>query len=238
LINVPDRNLRPRDASEDRDHSPVEKDDAPLENSDLDAQLDDSPFAAEPQLCPDNNPPAAAVTNEASEESPISADQLQQQLEDANDKLLRSQAELENYRKRSRRELEEQKRYAPLPVMRDLLSVVDNLERAVEATDRADGPNVDSLLEGVKLVTSELKAVLQRHHCQVIEADVGTAFDPNCHEAISQQPSADHPPGTVMHVTQTGYRLHDRVVRPSQVVVATNPASESAVASDKGIQES
>jgi len=158
------------------------------------------------------------------EENTVAAepgDALQVQLQEANDRLLRSQAELDNFRKRSRRELDEQLKYAQLPIMRDLLPVLDNLERAVSATQLTEDPAAESLLQGVQLVMADLKSILQRHHCRQIESVEGTEFDPNCHEAIAQQPSAEHPPGTVIQVAQTGYQLHDRVVRPSQVVVTT-----------------
>ena len=163
---------------------------------------------------------------------------LQSQLQEVNDRLLRSQAELDNYRKRARREMDDQLKYAQLPIIRDLLPVLDNLERAIAATNQAEGPAVENLLQGVQLVTDELKSVLQRHHCCQIVAQGGMEFDPNCHEAISQQPSADHPAGTVMYVAQTGYQLHDRVVRPSQVVVAmVNPEEGDSEASSKESSE-
>ncbi len=147
--------------------------------------------------------------------------QLQNQVDDANSRLVRSQAELDNFRKRSRREMEDQRRHAQFPIMSDLLAVVDNLERAIQATGQAETDNQQGLQEGVHLVTDQLKSILERHHCQMIEVGEGDVFDPNCHEAISQQPSEDHPTGSVLFVTQSGYRLHERIVRPAQVVVST-----------------
>jgi molecular chaperone GrpE len=180
-----------------------------------------SPFAFQSDI-------SAADSGEATlDETSPSIESLQQQLQESNDRLLRSQAELENYRKRSRRELDEQRRYAQLPIIRDLLPVLDNLERAVSSANQSDDPSIHSLLEGVQLVTAELKSVLERHHCQPTEAVAGTVFDPNCHEAISQQPSAEHPPSSVMHVVQAGYQLRDRVVRPSQVIVASGVPDET-----------
>ena len=161
------------------------------------------------------------------DETSPTIESLQYQLQESDNRLLRSQAELENFRKRSRRELNEHQRYAQLPIIRDLLPVLDNLERAVSSANQSDDPSIHSLLEGVQLVTTELKSVLERHHCQPIEAVTGTVFDPNCHEAISQQPSAEHPPSSVMHVVQAGYQLRDRVVRPSQVIVASGVPDET-----------
>ena len=182
---------------------------------------------------PLGNPPSDEIFAEEVDSSPEideSADgvfeqdavvQLQSQVDDANSRLLRSQAELDNFRKRSRREMEDQRRYAQFPIVSDLLTVVDNLDRAVQATGQAETDNQQGLQEGVHLVTDQLKSILERHHCQMIEVREGDVFDPNCHEAVSQQPSEDHPAGSVLFVTQTGYQLHERIVRPAQVVVST-----------------
>lgn len=145
------------------------------------------------------------------------AAQLRKELREANDRALRSQAELENFRKRSRREMEDERRYAALPLIRDLLGVMDNLERALAAAEKGDA--AAGLLEGVRMVALQFNMCLEQYQCQRIPA-VGASFDPHLHEAIAQQPSADHPPGTVMHVVRQGYRLHDRVVRPAQVIVS------------------
>ena len=173
---------------------------------------------------------ADEIAGKAEVDDPVA--ELQRQLDEANDRLLRVQAELENYRKRVRREMDDQQRFAQIPIMRDLLPVLDNLERAIEAADHTQSSDVANLLQGVHLVTSQLKSVLERHNCQMIDAQEGVAFDPNCHEAISQQPSGKHPAGSIMHVTQPGYQVHDRVVRPAQVVVSmsdttTQPSAES-----------
>jgi molecular chaperone GrpE len=124
---------------------------------------------------------------------------------------------LDNYRKRAARELEDRLRYANMSLLRDLLPVLDNVERAIEAAEKnADGA---ALLDGFKMVHQQLDEALKKHHCQRIEA-LHAPFDPNVHHAVMQQPSADHPANTVLMVTQNGYQLHDRVVRPSQVIVS------------------
>jgi molecular chaperone GrpE len=139
------------------------------------------------------------------------------ELNEARDKMLRAQAELENYRKRARRELDDERKYAEINLLRDLLPVVDNIGRATEAA----GKNADaaSLLEGIRMVQQQLKQLLERHHCQAIAPD-GQHFDPAHHEAVMQQVSKDHEPSTVLAVVQTGYQLYDRVIRPAQVVVS------------------
>ncbi len=143
---------------------------------------------------------------------------LEANLREANERILRGQAELENYRKRMRREMEDDRRYAALPLVQDLLSVVDNVHRAIEAATKSQ--DAAGLLEGVKMVASQFENVLKNHHCQPIET-VGHAFDPNFHQAIAQEPSAEHAAGTVTRSAQAGYKLHDRVVRPAQVFVST-----------------
>lgn len=148
------------------------------------------------------------------------AEGLRQELEAARDRALRVQAELENYRKRARREMEDERRYAQLPLLRDLLPVIDNMGRALQAAEKT--PDGAGLLDGVKLVAQQLDGVLARHDCTRIEA-LHQPFDPHLHQAILQQPSGDYPSGTVLQVTQEGYQLHDRVVRPAQVIVSAAP---------------
>lgn len=152
-------------------------------------------------------------------------DQLRADLEEAKDRVLRSQAELENYRKRAAREIEDNRRYANLPLMHDLLPVVDNIERTIAAAEKTN--DIGGLLGGVKLVAKLFEDVLARHHCLRIPA-INQPFDPNLHHAISQQPNNDVPPNTVLMVTQPGFQLHDRVVRPSQVIVSKAAEAEDA----------
>ncbi len=147
-------------------------------------------------------------------------EQLREELQQATDRILRLQAEMQNLRNRTSREIADVRRYAFLPLLRDLLPAVDNITRAIESAENAE--STEGLLEGFKLVKQQLLAVLSQHHCTEIEA-IGQPFDPNHHEAILQQPSAEHPAQTVTLVTQPGYRLHDRVVRASQVIVSTGP---------------
>jgi molecular chaperone GrpE len=143
---------------------------------------------------------------------------LRAELEAAKDRALRCHAELDNYRKRAARELEEKLRYANLPLLRDLLPVLDNVERAIQAAQQ--NTDAGALLDGFKMVQQQVEEVLKRHHCRQIEA-LHSPFDPHVHHAVMQQPSDEHPANTVLMVTQTGYQLHDRVVRPSQVIVST-----------------
>ena len=149
-------------------------------------------------------------------------DLLEQQVAEFRDRELKAQAELENFRKRLLRDTEQQIKYALVPFVRDLMEVVDNLNRATDAAT-ASG-STDSLVSGVKLVQSQLTTVLSKHNCKPI-VSVGQVFDPNLHQAITQQPSAEYAAGIVTYETSVGYILHDRVVRPSMVIVSTGPAT-------------
>jgi molecular chaperone GrpE len=129
----------------------------------------------------------------------------------------RTQADFENYQKRVQRDLAQERRYAQLPLALDLLPALDNLERATAEAKKAKetGP----LVQGVAMVQAQLLDVLRRHGITRIEA-LGKPFDPNLHQAVMQQPSADQPPGTVLQVLEPGYVIHDRVLRPARVVVS------------------
>jgi molecular chaperone GrpE len=164
--------------------------------------------------------PVVATAGPQAETSPAAEPavaQLQTELQAAKDRELRCHAELDNFRKRAARELEERLRYADMPLLRDLLPVLDNIERAIQAAQQ--NADAAALLDGFQMVQRELEEVLKRHHCQPIEA-LHALFDPHVHHAVMQQPSDEHPANTVLCVTQNGYKLHDRVVRPSQVIVS------------------
>ena len=150
---------------------------------------------------------------------------LRDKLAESQDKLLRTQAELENYRKRSRRELEDERRFAEIHLVRDLLPIVDNLSRAIEAAEK--NADAGKLLEGFKMMQKQFEQVFAQHHCKLITAEVvGEPFDPNRHEAILQQPSEEHEDHTVLGVTRPGLELHERIVRPAQVIVSKKGARD------------
>ncbi len=181
----------------------------------------------------DATAPASPKAPDAEEERA----RIQSELEQTRERVLRLQAELENVHKRNAREMGRREQYASLPVIRDLLPVLDNIERAIAAANQAGEGT--SLLDGVKLVHQQLMAVLERYHCTAIDA-LHTPFDPHLHEAISQQPTDEFSPGTVVAVAQAGYRMHDRVVRPSQVLVSTaldHPGRTPPDAPDRDGQE-
>lgn len=139
------------------------------------------------------------------------------------DLLLRTRADFENYQKRIQRDLAQERRYAHRPLAAELLPALDNLERATAAAKQAGetGP----LVQGVAMVQSQLLDALKRHGVTLIAAQ-GQPFDPNLHQAVMQQPTADAAPNTVVQVLQQGYMIHEQVLRPASVIVATAPAKE------------
>jgi len=133
------------------------------------------------------------------------------------DLLQRTRADFENYQKRAQREREQDYRYRHSPLLFDLLPIIDNLERALDAAQK--GGEKGPLVEGVGMVKSQFLDLLKRYGMTPIEAQ-GKPFDPNVHQAIMQQPSAEHPADTVLQSVEQGYMIHDRVLRPSKVIVS------------------
>lgn len=144
---------------------------------------------------------------------------VEKELGEAKDRLLRLHADFDNFRKRALRDREEALQYGSQNLVKDLLSVVDNLGRAIGHARQSEGGDLQSLLQGVELVFRELEGVLQKHHVHEIDA-LGQVFNPARHEAMAQTPNASVPPNTIVEVLQKGYRLRDRLLRPARVVVA------------------
>ena len=150
----------------------------------------------------------------------------EQQIAELQDKNVRLLAEMDNVRKRAMRDASESRKYAAMPLITDLLSMTDNLQRALDAADAAD--SVESLKNGVDMVLQGIGQIFQKYSCQPIPTEVGQAFDMNLHEAVGMQPSEDHPANSIMMVASQGYELYDRVLRPSQVIVSSgSPQSDS-----------
>jgi molecular chaperone GrpE len=137
-------------------------------------------------------------------------------------KWLLSVADLENYRRRMQKETEQERKFAVLPLARDILPALDNLQRALEAA--RNGGDVTQLANGVQMVARQFDDILARHSIVPIGA-AGQPFDPNLHQAIQQVPSPDKPPMTVLNELERGFRMHDRVIRPSMVIVSAPEAS-------------
>lgn len=170
---------------------------------------------------PNENPDNAAAEAAASDDQePTLEEQLAAAIaeRDTNlDRWHRAEAECENVRKRMRRELEEARKYESLGLSRDILPALDNLQRAIDAAGQTH--NLDQLIEGVELVARQFQDALSKHQVIAIDA-VNKPFNSEQHEAMQQIPSADHPPMTVIQELEQGYTLHDRLVRPSKVIVS------------------
>ncbi len=170
------------------------------------------------------------ASEEAAAEESVAGDELdtlRAERAELYERFLRSQAEFENFKKRTQKERTDAAKYAAGPVVRDLLPVLDNLHRAAEAA--AKDESAGGLVEGVGMVVQQLDGVLASHGVTPIETANAT-FDPNLHEALQQVPSPEHPPMTIVQEVERGYTLHDRVLRPAKVVVSSGPPTGNAVA--------
>ena len=133
------------------------------------------------------------------------------------DKFQRSVAELENYRRRVQREAELSARYSTLPLIRELLPAMDNVARTIQAAEQTG--KIEDLIQGLQMIVAQVDQVFVSHSAKPIVA-VGETFDPNLHEALQQIPTDEHPPMTVLQELERGYIMHERVIRPTKVIVA------------------
>lgn len=167
--------------------------------------------------------PQEVLLEEPGEGSPgDEAARLRDELKAVHDRMLRLQADFENFRRRAMRDREEALHFGSQNLVKDLLPVVDNLGRAIDHARQSEGGDLQGLLQGVDLVWRGLESVLSKHHVQEIEA-LGRPFNPALHEAIAQIPDASVEPNTIVEVLQKGYQLRERLVRPARVVVARAP---------------
>lgn len=166
------------------------------------------------------NAPPGGGAGQSAEQQRIA--ELEAQVNDLRDQALRALAEAENVRKRMQREMEDSVKFASTKFARDMLSVADNLGRALQALpadrDQLD-PTVKSVIEGVEATERELQAIFERNGVKRIDP-VGQAFNPEFHQAVMEVPTSEHAPGTVAMVMMPGYLLKDRLLRPAMVGVA------------------
>ena len=160
-----------------------------------------------------------ALVSAQLEESFARARDTGDRLRDTHERLLRSAAEFDNFKKRALKEKEDTRKFGSESLLKDFLPVADNLERALDHSEQHDPKQV---IEGVRLVQKMLESQLAKHGVVSFSA-VGKPFDPSLHEALMQQES-DEPPNTVVSEMARGYKLHDRLVRPAAVVVAKSRA--------------
>ncbi len=158
------------------------------------------------------------------EESAARIAELEAEVSDLKDRLLRTAAETENVRKRGLKDVEDARKFSTQQFSQDVLAVADNLARALESV--TPGARKDAtrkvIVEGVKMTMKEFGGVLERHGIRPIEAE-GARFDPNFHQAMFEAESADVEPGHVMQVLRIGYTIHGRLLRPAMVAVAKAP---------------
>ncbi len=148
----------------------------------------------------------------------------EQQIQDHYNRLLRLSAEFDNYKKRVTREMRDLSKYANEKLIMDLLTVVDNLERAIDSAAQDSGTD-EALVQGVNLTLNEVSKILERNHVEPVKA-LGEPFDPNFHQAVMQKEVEDQPANTVIQEMQKGYVIHDRLLRPSMVVVSKAKTSD------------
>jgi molecular chaperone GrpE len=180
--------------------------------------VDESMRASDPEA-KRTGPPDVATEGNASE-----MERLRREAAESYDRFLRERAEVENFKKRMQREKAEAIRFAAEPLVRDLLPVVDNLERALEHCPEAE----TSVRQGLEMVLKSLLDVLERHDVKRVQSR-GQGFDPAVHEAIAQIESHEHEPNSVVEEHQVGYLLNDRLLRPALVTVNARKPTTDAV---------
>lgn len=155
-------------------------------------------------------------------EAPIVNDAQQSKIHELQNRMIRMQADTENFRGWIQREQDELRRFDPATGWSRFTSLDDGLNRAISSAEQTG--DMQTLLDGIKMVAQQFRDTLKVHAAEPIDA-LGQPFDPNLHEALTQIPSADHPPMTVLQVVEMGYRMHDRVVRilPCGVIVSSVP---------------
>lgn len=160
-------------------------------------------------------------TSESNQELDKQLEDAQQQVAEYHDKMLRTQAEMDNLRKRTERDVSNAHKYAVEKFANELLQVKDSLELGLSASEGAEDIDVANLQEGSKLTLKMMGNVFEKFSIEEVNP-VGEAFDANLHQAMTMQESAEHEPNTVLTVVQKGYTLHGRLIRPAMVIVSKN----------------
>lgn len=145
-------------------------------------------------------------------------EEAERQAKDNYERILRISADFENYKKRAAREMQDLVKYANEKILKEMLTVVDNLERAIESASNHYVAN-DPLIQGVHLTLNETLKILERHQVKPV-VSLGEPFDPSFHQAMMQEEVQDQPPNTVVKELQKGYLIHDRLLRPALVAVS------------------
>jgi len=169
-----------------------------------------------------------ATAETTASEAPLTPQQIEELKQKAAkadehwDRLLRTTADLENFKKRAARERQEAIKFANASLLEKLIPALDNLDMALAAANNAESHSLESLKTGLAMIYNQLKAALAETGLEEIDA-TNQPFDPNLHEAVSHQDSADAPEGQVLQQLRKGYKLRERLIRPASVVVARKP---------------
>ena len=172
--------------------------------------------------------PKATAETAAPAEAPLTPQQIEElklkaaKADEHWDRVLRATADLENFKKRAARERQEAIKFANASLLEKLIPALDNLEMALAAANNAEIHSMESLKTGIAMICNQLKAALADTGLEEIDA-TNQPFDPNLHEAVSHQESADVPEGQVLQQLRKGYKLRERLIRPASVVVARKP---------------
>jgi molecular chaperone GrpE len=217
--------LRPDDAAEEEDCGP-----ALPPNDELEAAMREATEAVEADEAAREVADARATGDASADKLIIEAlsDELQSlkaEFEELTDRNVRLQAEFENFRRRGLKERQEAHNFGHQNLVKDLLPAVDNLDRALAHSEGSSGADLEGVLQGIELVRRELLGVLGKHGVEKVEAS-GVPFDPVVHEAMAQIENDDVAPNTVVQVLEEGYKLRDRMLRPSRVLVSKKSGSE------------
>ncbi|MFW5853880.1 MAG: nucleotide exchange factor GrpE [Thermodesulfobacteriota bacterium] len=199
-------------------------------NEDPDAELEGSESISEDEDVSPSDADKGASDNEGPVDDPIA--DLESRLEAAEqarqaeqDRYMRLYAEFDNYKKRTAREMSEFRKYATENLIKELIPVVDNLERAISSSGE-DTRDKSCILEGVEMTRKEILRVLEKYEVKPIDA-LGTPFDPNFHEAVGQEESETEADNIVVRELLKGYTMHDRLIRPTMVIVSKAKPAEN-----------
>lgn len=208
--------------SEDRDHGQeIPENQSNLENTQKTTQ--------------ENNAPGEEISEEKLSD-PIKKmetriEELEKEVEANYDRFIRVTADFENYKKRTAREMSDLRKFANENILRDMLLVVDNLERAIESGSKHDSEK-QTILEGVEITLKDLFRMFEKYGVKDFKAE-GEPFDPVYHQAMMQEKTNDYPDNNVLNELQKGYTIHERLLRPAMVVVARNASDKQCDETDE-----
>ena len=187
---------------------------------DISAKSEQPEATTEEKLQPEADIDPSESTEDQEQPAVNEVEELQQKLSTLGEQLLREQAEMQNVRRRAQRDVESAHKFALEKFATELLSVVDNLERAIGAID-AEDESQKAVAEGLELTLKTFMDVLLKHSVEPVDPE-GQPFDAALHQAVSMVPNAEVEPNTVINVFQKGYTLNGRLIRPAMVVVSTS----------------